>query len=234
MSYSKGALLLKKLYSTVSTMSSNNVKNGHLYIVEPLCAMVRIALLNYRPIGTKISISNNKISYSDPTVLQGTIRWSYGDTRNDLHYLLNPIKKAVLWFDPTKSPNTRIIFKIAMKGLRKLKETYKNTSEGHLVCHSIDLYISIINDCLKGKRKKMDVIIEDDNAICKALRHIWLDSQVELIGKLLLQIEEDRGHTCHYLDAIENILKVIEGRVNSVVINLHSYESDDSVEGEDV
>ena len=70
MSYSKGALLLKKLYSTVSTMSSSNVKNGHLYIVEPLCAMVRIALLNYRPIGTKISISNNKISYSDPTVLQ--------------------------------------------------------------------------------------------------------------------------------------------------------------------
>ena len=233
MSYSKGALLLKKLYSSMSTMSPAS-NNGHLYIVEPLCAMVRIALLNYRDIGTKISISNNKISYSDPTVLQGTIRWSYGDTRNDLHYLLNPIKKAVSWFNPKDSPNTRVIFKIAMKGLRKLKETYKNTSEGHLVCHSIDLYISIINDSLKGKRKKIDVVVEDDNAICKALKHIWLDSQVELIGKLLIQIEEDRGNTKHYLDAIENILTVIESRVNSVVMNLHSYESDESAEGEDV
>ena len=96
MNYSKGALLLKKLYSSVSSSFVSDTKISHLYIVEPLSAMVRIALLNYREIGTKISISNNKIGYSDPTMLQGTIRWSYGDTRNDLHYLLNPIKGGSL------------------------------------------------------------------------------------------------------------------------------------------
>ncbi len=226
MSYSKGAMLLKKIYSSVSSTIITD-KTQHLYIVEPLSAMVRIALLNYRTIGTKISISNNKISYSEPNVLQGTIRWSYGDTRNDLHYLLNPIKKAVLWFSPRDYEHTRVIFQIAVKGLKKLKETYKKSNEGHLVCHSLDLYISIIGNSLKkGKTGEKIHIEEDDNAICKALRHIWLDSQIELICKLLVQIESDRGNTSHYLEAIENILTVIETRVNKVVMNLHSYDSD--------
>ena len=126
-----------------------------------------------------------------------------------------------------------MIFKVARLGLKRLKETYKKTNEGHLVCHSIDLYISIINDALKtGKRKSVDVVtpIDEDNAICKALRHIWLDSQIELVGKLLLQIEADRGNTSHYLDALENILTVVEGRVNKVVLNLHAYDSDEGVE----
>lgn len=230
MSYAKGALLLKKIYSSVSSSFVSETKSPHLYIVEPLSAMVRIALLNYRDVGTKISISNNRIGYSEPNVLQGTIRWSYGDTRNDLHYLLNPIKKAVSWFPPKDCENLRVIFKIARMGLKRLKETYKKTSEGHLVCHSIDLYISIINDSLKGRKQKNSETVstdEEDNAICKALRHVWLDSQVELVGKLLLQIEADRGNTSHYLDALENILTVVEGRVNKVVLNLHAYDSDE-------
>ena len=145
MNYSKGAFLLKKIYSSVSSSLSTpeDSKTKHLYIVEPLCTMVRIALLNYRNIGTKISISNNRISYSEPTMLQGTIRWSYGDTRNDLHYLLNPIKKAVSWFPPRDNEHARTIFRIAKMGLKRLRETYKKSNEGHLVCHSLDLYISI-------------------------------------------------------------------------------------------
>lgn len=227
MSYAKGALLLKKIYSSVSSSVTSETRTRHLYIVEPLSAMVRIALLNYRDVGTKISISNNKISYSEPNVLQGTIRWSYGDTRNDIHYLLNPIKKAVEWFPPKDNEHAATIFRVARLGLKRLKDTYKRSNEGHLVCHSLDLYCSIIDNSLKGKRKSMEVVGDEDNAICKALRHIWLDSQIELIGKLLVQIESDRGNTTHYLDAIENILIVIESRVNKVVMNLHAYESDD-------
>lgn len=234
MSYTKGALLLKKIYSSMSSSMTDDTSIRHLYIVEPLSAMIRIALLNYRNVGTKISISNNRISYSDPTMLQGTLRWSYGDTRNDLHYLLNPIKKAVQWFPPKDCEHAKTIFRVAVLGLKRLRETYKRSNEGHLVCHSLDLYISIINNSLRGKRKGTGIedTSEDDNAICKALRHIWLDSQIEIIGKLLLQIEEDRGHTSHYLNAIENILIVIETRVNKVVTNLHAYESED--DGEDV
>ena len=134
------------------------------------------------------------------------------------------------WFPPKDCENLRVIFKIARMGLKRLKETYKKTSEGHLVCHSIDLYISIINDSLKGRKQKNSETVstdEEDNAICKALRHVWLDSQVELVGKLLLQIEADRGNTSHYLSALENILTVVEGRVNKVVLNLHAYDSDE-------
>ena len=228
MSYLKGAQLFRKLYSSVSLFSKPKLKNNYLYVVEPLSAMVRIALLNYKEIGTKISISNNRISYSDPNMLQGTIRWSYGDNRNDLHHLLYPIRKAVEWFPPSELENAKIIFSVTRLGLQRLKETYKKTNEAHLVCHSLDLYTSIIDKSLSSKSDTFEDDESDDyddeNAICKALRHIWLISQIELISKLLIQIEDDRGNTSHYLDAIENILSVIEDRVNRVVLNLHSYE----------
>ena len=53
---------------------------------------------------------------------------------------------------------------------------------------------------------------------------ITTDTLASSSSKLLIQIEDDRGNTSHYLDAIENILSVIEDRVNRVVLNLHSYE----------
>ena len=69
-------------------------------ILDPLTCLVRLSILDFKPLGTKISLNNNKIKYNEPNVLQGAIRWTNGDAREDLHNLFNPLKKAVLlWYD---------------------------------------------------------------------------------------------------------------------------------------
>src|SRR5690606_463323 len=96
-----------------------------------------------------IRIADNKIYFQSPNIFQGPIRWTHGDNRNDLHNLYNPIEKSIEWYDPHDNPNLYNIFKLAIKGLEKLKDSYieKNIlGDSNLVCHSISHYISIISN----------------------------------------------------------------------------------------
>ena len=61
---------------------------NNLKVLEPFYAVVKIALLNYYPDNTKISINNNEITFRLPTMYQGILRWSYGEDRSDIQYII--------------------------------------------------------------------------------------------------------------------------------------------------
>ena len=98
----------------------NNDKN---FIIDPLTCMIRLAMLSFKESGTKISIFDNKISFNEPHLLQGPIRWSQGDNRDDLHNLYRPIIKALEWYDYSDTEINNI-FKLASSGIDKLKDAY--------------------------------------------------------------------------------------------------------------
>lgn len=118
------------------------------YIIEPLCCVIKLAILSFYPIGTKISIHNNTIEFVKPNALQGPIRWSYGDRREDLHHLHNPLIKAAEWYKPLTNQNKDLtqLFIYAIDGLKVLKKSYFNSST--IICHSLDLYIDILRKCI--------------------------------------------------------------------------------------
>jgi hypothetical protein len=113
--------------------------------------MIRLAMLAFREIGTKISINNNTITIIQPSILQGTLRWTYGDTRQDLHHLLHPIIKAIELYD-INLPYIFNIFKYTSIGLTKLKSSYNDDSS--IICHSLIHYISIVDKALEAKLTK--------------------------------------------------------------------------------
>jgi len=78
-----------------SFLYNSDIKN---YVLDPLTCIVRCAILSFKPIGTKLSINQNKITFIDPNILQGVIRWSYGDKREDLHNIYKPIIKSTKWY----------------------------------------------------------------------------------------------------------------------------------------
>ena len=77
-------------------MMSGKEKN---LILDPMSCFIKLGILAYKLPGTKISITKNKISFHEPNIFQGPIRWSNGDNRNDLHNLHNPLLKATEWYD---------------------------------------------------------------------------------------------------------------------------------------
>ena len=84
---------LRKGYDYLT--NKNKTPILHIQILEPLSVIIKLAIISLYPVGTKIAIYNHKLHIHSPTIFQGTIRWSCGSTREDVHLLLNPIIKLI-------------------------------------------------------------------------------------------------------------------------------------------
>ena len=184
-------------------------------ILDPLTCLVRLGILDFKPLGTKISLNNNRIKYNEPNVLQGAIRWTNGDAREDLHNLFNPLKKAVLWYD-TKDEEIKNIFNYAIKGLQKLQSSYNNNS---VISHSIQLYIEYLTKNINGKnhdksnseRSNKNTDNEEENTISKQLRELWNSREITILNNIMLELEDNRNkNTVGLLDEQDALIRTLE------------------------
>ena len=200
---------MNKIEAAVFSKAINYISNyispeDKIQIIEPLTCMMRLAILSFKPVGTKICIYDNSIYIQEPSFLQGTLRWISGDNRNDLHYLLLPITKALIKWDPIENDAITNIYKLAIKGLVKLKSGYNCLYTSSLTSHSIDLYINLIKDRLNGKPPNEDM--EDISNYNNFFDKLWTTEQILLINNLFIETEKNTTDVTNYLEAIENIL----------------------------
>jgi hypothetical protein len=185
-------------------------------ILDPLTCIIRLSILEFKPIGTKISLNNNKIKYNDPSAIQGALRWSNGDNREDLHNLFNPLKKAVLWYD-IKNPEIKNIINYSIRGLEKLQSSYnKNT----VISHSMQYYINYLKLRLDNKNNKdnkdnKDINLlseeENENTISKQLRDLWSEREISIINNLILELEDNRKYNKpQFLQEQEALIRTME------------------------
>ena len=118
-------------------------------VLDPFSCLIRLCLLNYKPIGTKLSFTNNKIVFQEPDFLQSAKRWSSGDSRLHIHNLYNPIFKLNQWYD-INTPQFIYLLNKSKSGLLQLLKCY-NSNDSNIISHSINYYIETINNILKKK-----------------------------------------------------------------------------------
>jgi hypothetical protein len=205
--------LIENVEILKSYFFNNEVKNS---VLDPLTCIIRCAILSYKPIGTKLSINNNRISFVEPNFLQGTIRWTYGDKREDLHNIYNPIVKSTQWYSIDNS-HILDIFKLSKRGLEKLKQSY---DENSIITHSLSLYINILDmfinenkECLKDLSKENN----QDNKIYKELRELWSEQQISIVDNILKQMESDQVNRTEWFQALDIILKSKEKNVSEII-----------------
>ena len=157
-------------------------------ILDPLTCIIRLGILEFKPIGTKISLNNNKIQYNDPSIIQGAMRWTNGDNREDLHNLFNPLKKAVLWYD-VKNKEIKNIVEYSIRGLEKLQSSYNKNS---VISHSMQYYIDYLKNSISGKLEKEAEEDDEENTISKQLRDLWNKREITIINNIILELEENR------------------------------------------
>jgi hypothetical protein len=73
----------------------SKTKNDKL---DPLSIIIKLFIYGYKPIGTKISIYNNKLYIQNSGIYQSTIRTLYGDSKNDINIMFFPILFACKYF----------------------------------------------------------------------------------------------------------------------------------------
>jgi len=200
-------------------------KDNNNSILDPLTCIIRLSLLSFKESGTKISIQNNRIAYNDPHVLQGAKRWSFGDKREDLHNIYNPIKKIIGWYNL----NNKEIYGICeycIKGLELLNSSYNNNS---IINHTLSHYIKELEDGLNeiGHSKKHEANIynnidEGKNVLYDSFKTLWNKREIIIIYNILLEMtdakEQDNDEKLESLmNSLDCILNTKEDIINKVI-----------------
>jgi hypothetical protein len=226
--------------------NSEQKRNARL---DPLTSVIKLALLNYKNKGTKLSICNNYIHFSENTIYQFAIRKYFGDSYNDLRDLKKSLQKAVEWY--YDEPKLKYLFEEAIQGLEKLKDTYGETGKADAVQSYIDILSGFYKknevreqkDNKKHKHNNTTNSIEqhkqnDDEAkLHNILRNMWSDEDKEIIiiffqkiKKLLNdnkdispQSESDiKNAIDDNIEGIETLLLSIHRKIEKEVNNLLS------------
>lgn len=216
----------KSSFSYISKLINDPDNNNS--ILDPLSCLIRLSMLAFKPAGTKISISGNKISFNEPWIFQGTIRWSQGDNREDLHNLYNPIVKALSWYD-NKNEEISNILRLSLEGLNKLKQSYNSNS---IIHHTLDHYCNIINNKPDIEKRKTrsenlnnsnsNLNLNINNHIFDELKKLWNKREISIVNNLLLEIEDKyenkNSEIISLTNSIESILIMKEEKVEEILI----------------
>lgn len=130
------------------TMNKNT--NLTIFVLDPLSVIIKLAIINNKPVGTKFRICENMIQLQEPGFFQSFVRYYFSANKTEIQYLYNPITLACDHFlnlrYTEKIPAIKKLFKCALGGLDKLKETYSDCPIIVLCLHS---YSNLIENSLE-------------------------------------------------------------------------------------
>ena len=199
-------------------MLSNRQKDKIDMILEPLQAMIQLALLSICPIGTKLRIQENILYLQTPNITQSLSRWYNSDKKDDLYFLYSVVKRYIKWYNPAlnkKSPLSadlyQLITKMAKEGFDNLFKTY-SSSDSNTVIHVIQMYKNLLE-------YNNDKILVDEYIVDVEKNKVNIDEVFERIidiydphilqitqhTLLMMQEENDPSNQGHHLDGLNQM-----------------------------
>ena len=217
-----------------NALTYNRQKDKIDTILEPLQAMIQLALLGICPIGTKLRIQENILYVQPPTIIQPITRWYHADKKDDLYFLYSVIKRFIKWYNPTsnkKSPLSvelyQLVTSMAIDGLNNLFKTYSST-DANTVIHVIQMYKNLLE-------YNNDKILVDEYIVDVEKNKVNIDEVFERIISVydanilqvvyhtlyLIKQEGDAGHQTSNMEGLTQILsKYHKGIKEWIKLNL--------------
>lgn len=210
------------IFNYQNSLPDDNYSNLHLYILDPLSVIIKLAIISNKPIGTKLRIDNNIIYLQEPGPFQAFCRYILKNNKTDLQYLYNPIEIACTNY-LTKAciqQNTKIkdLFKCAQNGILKLMETYKSCSVMK-IC--LNYYLSLISNHLEEKNN--DSLFRKDHLsplytseIITNLSKIWTQDKIKIVLNLTTFLSNDESAQTN-VKSLETIMDCVDKQVNELL-----------------
>lgn len=213
---------------------SNRQKDKIDMILEPLQAMIQLALLSICPIGTKLRIQENILYLQTPTITQSISRWYNSDKKDDLYFLYSVVKRYVKWYNPAtnkKSPLSadlyQLITTMAKEGFDNLFKTY-SSSDSNTVIHVIQMYKNLLeynNDKILIDEYIVDVEKNKVNIdeVFERIINIYDPHILQITQHTLLMMQEENDplHQGYHLDGLNQMfMKYNKGIKEWIKVNL--------------
>jgi len=194
--------IIKLIEYYIKDDQSNNV------LLDPFSCILKLGILFYKPLGTKLSITKNSIQYNVPSLYQGALRTYTGDSRDDLHNICYPIMMALNWYSK-EDERFKFFFEQCVLGLTYLKNNYDRNS---LINHTISHYIDLINN------NSNDIKSISGSPIINSLEDFWKNEEIDIIYSLFkYALKNDDNDKLFYISMIEKIIYNKEQKLNLYV-----------------
>ena len=198
-------------------------------ILDPLSVVIKLFIYSYKPLGTKISVLNNKLIIQENNYFQSTIRSINRDTKNDLINILYPLTYACeLYLNELYRDKYKDIFEKIIISVDKLKEVYQLTD----IKHSIEQLKNIINSFLLNSNFDPKTILSDYNDspsilkqnFYKQINSIWTTTRLDILFGHITEItkpnntEDVQEYLLISLNAFMNYIDLL---VEKMLENFH-------------
>jgi hypothetical protein len=206
---------------SVNNITASVSKND---ILDPLSIIIKLYLYNSKPVGTKISVGNNKMDIQNSTYLQGVWRRYNGDSKNDINILVCPILYACIhYLNSSESRELYLpLFNEALEALSNLKQTYANTAIIYNIEHLINIIQAhVLNEGSNGIVNTDTPLYKIKENIYSHLNEVWTPSRKNILFGFIKEITEVKSPTLkqHLLEGLSIFMDCIDILVSNVLLN---------------
>jgi hypothetical protein len=191
-------------------------------VLEPLQAMIQLALLSYCPLGTKLCVNNNILSLQLPAFSQGVWRWFNKDSKDDLYFLFNAVKRYYMWYRGEDNRVFDQIMDLAKLGISRLIETYKQTEKTSII-HTLSLYRSILemNSLENIFGTKQDESSTTMNTIFQRSKELYDDELLLVVSNVFKLMEKEKKETFRnqYYEGLQLFLMPLNQKIRQWIHN---------------
>lgn len=195
--------------------------NVRLFVLDPLSVIVKLAILGYKPVGTKVLIRNNVMYLQEPGMFQSFCRMVYATNKSDLQYLYNPIQLACQYYlgkEYVGDERMVTLFVCAKRGIEVLAETYKNCSMVILVLNyygtMIKNYVDKVYNPVIFNRDGMTPFYGGE--LVEELNARWKQERVKVVLDIVGFILGGNGDA-NNVKSLENIMDNVDKETGCII-----------------
>jgi hypothetical protein len=192
-------------------------------VLDPLTVVLKLFMLSYKPIGTKLSIGDHRVHIQEPGIFQGFVRALFRDSKNDINIIIFPLMYACVTYlsDATNRQRFRPIFLRALTSLDMLKETY----QGNEIIFNLDQLKTILTTFLCSDDITASTLLstyDSKNGKVKQvtynhLNSIWTTGRLNIIFGIIDEILDPTVST----DICNGLLESLQLYTNSIDSMVH-------------
>lgn len=202
----------------INVLPDNKTVNLHLFILDPLSVIIKLAILSNKPIGTKICIDKNIIYLQEPGPFQAFCRLLFKNNKTDLQYLYNPIEIACKTYLTKQNTKMKDLFRCAQNGILKLIETYKQCSIMRLC---LNYYFTLISNYLEEKYN--ETLFRKDHMtpffteeFIDNMTKIWSQDKITIVLNLTTYLTSNENAETD-VKSLETIMNGIDKQVQNIL-----------------